>query len=165
MKICHFYSHNLWTSNDMKFFFIAVNICWQKNLNHKYQTIFLRGRWVAWQPTSTTLRRSCRKTLRTWRPTSRSLMGLVNLIVWFNGIRWPGFDINLVKVKFQLSICRSFGARVSGSWRRIFLSSTRLSTSSEAKRFTIVNHCQLLSTIANYCQPLPAIVNHCQQAL
>ena len=30
MKIFHFYSHNLWTSNDMKFFFIAVNICWQK---------------------------------------------------------------------------------------------------------------------------------------
>ena len=82
-------------------------------------------------------------------------MGLVNLIVRFNGIRWPGFDINLVKVKFQLSICRSFGARVSGSWRRIFLSSTRLSTSSEAKRFTIVNH----------CQPLPTTVHHCQQAL
>ena len=142
----------------MKVFFIAVNIC-QKNQNHKHQTIFLRGRWVAWQPTSTTLRRSCRKTLRTWRPTSRSLMGLVNLIVRFNGIRWPGFDNDLVKVKFQLSICRSFGARVSGSWRRIFLSSTRLSTSSEAKRFTIVNHCQLLSTIANYCQPLPTTVN------
>ena len=89
-------------------------------------------------------------------------MGLVNLIVRFNGIRWPGFDINLVKVKFQLSICRSFGARVSGSWRRIFLSSTRLSTSSEAKRFTIVNHCQPLPTIVNHCQLLSTTASHCQ---
>ena len=30
MKICHLYSPILWKSNDTKFFFIAVNICWQK---------------------------------------------------------------------------------------------------------------------------------------